>query len=338
MPEEKIPEDEALLSPTERLPPPSHSEQQGQAIEVISIRGAIAEVATDYKKRKHVFRLITDIKAEYLFEASDEKEMKAWIDIINTYSKLGGPLPDAEIQKPQQAPTEDSKKPTKLLDKILGKTDKKIKHKKIFGADISDQPSSEDLGVPLFVEKCISVIEANGLDSVGIYRLSGNAGLINELREKVDQDISKVNFANPTTYDGDLNVVTGLLKSYFREMAEPLMTFQFYDSFIAAGRLEDYNDKMYSIQHVISLLPDVNYKTLKYLAEHLARIAEKEEENKMAPANLAIVFGPNLLRPKEESALTMMSDMNIKCAVIEAIVQQPAWMFSIEHHPQTQQQ
>jgi hypothetical protein len=44
-------------------------------------------VAVDYKKRKNVFRLITEAKAEYLFEAPDEKEMKAWISAINAFAK-----------------------------------------------------------------------------------------------------------------------------------------------------------------------------------------------------------------------------------------------------------
>ena len=47
-------------------------------------------------------------------------------------------------------------------------------------------------------------------------------------------DVSKVNFSNPASYDSDMNVVTGLLKTYFRELPEPLLTFHYYDSFIAA--------------------------------------------------------------------------------------------------------
>jgi len=47
----------------------------------------------------------------------------------------------------------------------------------------------------------------------------------------------------------------------------------------------------------------------------------------MAIPNLAIVFGPNLLRPKDETASSLIGEMNQKCAVIEAILQQPVWMF-----------
>ena len=49
------------------------------------------------------------------------------------------------------------------------------------------KPIVEDLGIPYFVEKCVSVIEAAGLQSVGVYRLSGNAGIISDLKDKIDQ-------------------------------------------------------------------------------------------------------------------------------------------------------
>jgi len=110
---------------------------------------------------------------------------------------------------------------------------------------------------------------------------------------------------------------------------------------------------MYSIQHIVSLLPEINYRTLKYLIEHLARfvlskclpcplslltldslglnrVMQHEEVTKMGSQNLAIVFGPNLLRAKEQNPLSMLTDMNTQCAVVEALIQQPVWMFSIE--------
>jgi len=71
-------EDPALLSPTSESRP-----------EVISIRNAVTEIATDYKKRKYVFRIITESKAEYLFQAADDKEMKSWVNSLATFAKVG---------------------------------------------------------------------------------------------------------------------------------------------------------------------------------------------------------------------------------------------------------
>jgi len=41
--------------------------------------------------------------------------------------------------------------------------------------------------VPLLVEVCIFNIEDRGLDSQGIYRIPGNAGVVHELQEQLDR-------------------------------------------------------------------------------------------------------------------------------------------------------
>ncbi len=44
---------------------------------------SLAERAADYVKKQHVFRLRTADRAEYLFQASDEKELLTWIETLN---------------------------------------------------------------------------------------------------------------------------------------------------------------------------------------------------------------------------------------------------------------
>ncbi|KAM6906877.1 spectrin family protein isoform 3-T3 [Xenentodon cancila] len=48
----------------------------------ISLGDAVCEVAHDYKKRKHVFKLRLGDGKEYLFQAKDEEEMSSWIRSI----------------------------------------------------------------------------------------------------------------------------------------------------------------------------------------------------------------------------------------------------------------
>jgi len=85
----------------------------------------------------------------------------------------------------------------------------------------------------------------------------------------------------------------------------------------------DYDTRMLRIQELIHGLPEINFNTLQYLAGHLARVASNSEVNKMAASNLAIVFGPNVLKARVEDIQTMMHDMPYKCTVIEAMIQQP---------------
>ncbi|XP_067336083.1 spectrin beta chain, non-erythrocytic 1-like isoform X3 [Channa argus] len=48
----------------------------------ISLKDAVCEVALDYKKKKHVFKLKITDGNEYLFQAKDDEEMNTWISTI----------------------------------------------------------------------------------------------------------------------------------------------------------------------------------------------------------------------------------------------------------------
>ncbi|XP_068183788.1 spectrin beta chain, non-erythrocytic 1 isoform X2 [Antennarius striatus] len=49
----------------------------------VSLKEALCEVASDYKKKKHVFKLKITDGNEYLFQAKDDEEMNAWISAIS---------------------------------------------------------------------------------------------------------------------------------------------------------------------------------------------------------------------------------------------------------------
>ena len=57
----------------------------------------------------------------------------------------------------------------------------------MFGCELSALCARENTNVPLFLVKFIEHIEKNGLDVVGIYRLSGNAASVTKLRYLVEQ-------------------------------------------------------------------------------------------------------------------------------------------------------
>ncbi|XP_069773508.1 spectrin beta chain, non-erythrocytic 1-like isoform X2 [Narcine bancroftii] len=50
----------------------------------LSLKDALCEVAADYKKKKHVFKLRLNNGHEYLFHGKDEEEMDNWIHNVNT--------------------------------------------------------------------------------------------------------------------------------------------------------------------------------------------------------------------------------------------------------------
>merc|ERR1712088_1129349 len=55
----------------------------------MELTGGTAEIATDYTKKKHVFRLKLSNGGESLFQASDDEEMSQWVNAINTVADPG---------------------------------------------------------------------------------------------------------------------------------------------------------------------------------------------------------------------------------------------------------
>ena len=106
----------------------------------------------------------------------------------------------------------------------------------------------------MVVYQCIQAVELFGLNVEGIYRLSGNATHIAQMKAVFDNgmscfrvrflavadeahiDSSQVDFTNPENFYHDVNSVAGLLKQFFRDLPDPLFTNERYNEFIAAAR------------------------------------------------------------------------------------------------------
>ena len=66
-------------------------------------------------------------------------------------------------------------------------------------------------------------------------------------------------------------------------------------------------------------MPLANREMLKVLIRHLNKVAAKHEINLMTAANLGVVFGPTLLRPKEETVASIM-DIKFCNEVVEILI------------------
>lgn len=78
-----------------------------------------------------------------------------------------------------------------------------------------------------------------------------------------------------------MNVLSSLLKTYFRRLPDSLITTEKYKQFIETNRLPDPQSRLVALKQLIKTLPDYNYETLKYLAIHLRKVAEHGEMNKV---------------------------------------------------------
>ncbi|KAK9763634.1 hypothetical protein K7432_009503 [Basidiobolus ranarum] len=188
----------------------------------------------------------------------------------------------------------------------------------IFGVSLCDYCEKKNCTVPYIVEKCIGLIEDQGLEKQGLYRVSGNKAQIENLRHAFEQDEN-------ITFGSELNVsaLASLLKSYFLKLPEPLFNFPSerrieysskykYEDELVECRLtslliteiKDEFIRLEFLRQELKLLSPPHYDTLRYLVNHLGRIAQFSETNKMTPYNLSLIFTPVIFQDTPETKRT----------------------------------
>ncbi|XP_015428005.1 PREDICTED: rho GTPase-activating protein 27 [Myotis davidii] len=80
------------------------------------------------------------------------------------------------------------------------------------------------------------------------------------------------------------------------------------------------------VRSLVHTLPAPNHETMRLLFQHLCRVIEYGEQNRMSVQSVAIVFGPTLLRPETEEA-SMPMTMVFQNQVVELILQQCSDIF-----------
>ncbi|ESO00826.1 hypothetical protein HELRODRAFT_82443, partial [Helobdella robusta] len=119
----------------------------------------------------------------------------------------------------------------------------------------------------------------------------------------------------------DVNVVSSLLKLFFRKLPEPLITTSLYRPAIDAIRHTTEVDRVRELKKILHKLPVHHFETFKYLSRHLKRVALKGDSNKMTANNISIVFGPTLICSREEHDVnSLIVDMPDQCRVVEACI------------------
>ncbi|XP_075684740.1 beta-chimaerin isoform X3 [Rhinoderma darwinii] len=197
--------------------------------------------------------------------------------------------------------------------------------KKVYSCDLTTLVKAHNTPRPMVVEMCIQEIESRGLKSEGLYRVSGFTEHIEDVKMAFDRDGDKTDLSS-TTYP-DINIITGALKLYFRDLPIPVITYDIYSKFIEAAKVSKPDERLEAIHESLMLLPPAHFETLRYLMIHLKKVTQNEKENLMGAENLSIVFGPTLMRPPEENAMTSLNDMRHQRQVVQLLIQNEDVLF-----------
>ncbi|XP_055387688.1 rho GTPase-activating protein 92B-like [Condylostylus longicornis] len=192
------------------------------------------------------------------------------------------------------------------------------KKKKIFGVPLKDHLSSTGREISYVIELCCLILLERGLNEEGLLRVNCAGTKLKRFKNAIDAQ-----YAIPPLQQDyqDVHLAACVLKSYLRELPEPLLTFALYEQFLSAAQRSTIAERKSAIKNAVNQLPKENYDNLKYLTKFLWHFCQHSDKNKMTSQNIAIVMSPNILWPPDSSkdsqtfSLQVSSSANVNTIV-----------------------
>ncbi|CEP63049.1 GTPase-activating protein BEM2 LALA0_S07e01266g [Lachancea lanzarotensis] len=248
----------------------------------------------------HSLKITMDNGVEHILQAMSHHDMMEWLRLINL-----------------------SKRYSFHSQKYKGKTSNKI-----FGVPIEDVCEREGSIIPNIVVKLLEEIELRGLDEMGLYRVPGSVGSINALKSAFDEEGA---VSNTFTLEDDrwfeINTIAGCFKLYLRELPDSLFTKQKLGDFVNLALQHksneiDYDQFKLGVRDALKTLPLYNFHMMKRTFEHLNRVDQHVENNRMDATNLAIVFSMSFL-DQDDLAASMGPSLGALQALLQAFIRKP---------------
>ncbi|CAH1377955.1 hypothetical protein MTP99_019339 [Tenebrio molitor] len=203
-----------------------------------------------------------------------------------------------EKEKDVEKKKDRDKKNDKKVDKEKMKSEKTKKLKQsvdetsdigeilpIYGATIEvavERSRCHDgVDIPLPVRECIDYVETIGISFEGVYKISGTKSKVLQIRKMYNQR------ANLKLSDYDTPTVTSLLKTYLRDLPEPVFTNDLLIRFEEAGAILNLNTREKHLKILVDNLPPYNKLLLGWLITHLNNVSLNEKSNKMNKQSLS---------------------------------------------------
>ncbi|KAB0405350.1 hypothetical protein E2I00_006964 [Balaenoptera physalus] len=163
------------------------------------------------------------------------------------------------------------------------------KDRHVFGVPLTVNVQRTGQPLPQSIQQAMRYLRNHCLDQVGLFRKSGVKSRIQALRQMNESAIDCVNYEGQSAYD-----VADMLKQYFRDLPEPLMTNKLSETFLQIYQYVPKDQRLQAIKAAIMLLPDENREVLQTLLYFLSDVTAAVKENQMTPTNLAVCLAPSL--------------------------------------------
>ncbi|KAL2094680.1 hypothetical protein ACEWY4_009399 [Coilia grayii] len=161
--------------------------------------------------------------------------------------------------------------------------------KHVFGVPpiVNVQRSGQPL--PQSIQQAMRFLRSQCLGQVGLFRKSGVKSRIQALRQLNENSPDHVTYTDQSAYD-----VADLLKQYFRDLPEPVLTTKLTDTFLQIYQCVPKEQRLQAVQAAVILLPDENREVLQTLLYFLSDIA-LAPANQMTAETLAVCLAPSIL-------------------------------------------
>ncbi|CAJ0837001.1 8219_t:CDS:10 [Entrophospora sp. SA101] len=181
-----------------------------------------------------------------------------------------------------------------------------------FGVPLEEKAKHDLRFIPQIVTKCLRSASWSDNDKKLLWITSVPLASIHSLREELN-DGGKITLKKLREYD--LAIVAGILKLYFMELPECLLTFELYEPvkmlYSISPEDQDEQTKLSSVANLLNTsLPEGNYHTLEAFVSHLHRFIVSTQADDSYTTILAQIYGFILLRPPNESTVFLHDKHN----------------------------
>nr|XP_032808241.1 rho GTPase-activating protein 19-like isoform X2 [Petromyzon marinus] len=179
---------------------------------------------------------------------------------------------------------------------------KKVEKGAVFGAPLTEEGIAR-------IYQLIEYLHKN-LHVEGLFRVSGSSLRQQALRDLLNSG-REVDLDNAMFHPQD---VASVLKAFLGELPEPLLTHRHYNAHLKINELTLFDTKgnktsvvdkerqLEALQLLFLLLPPANRNLLRLLLDLLHQTARRQDTNKMSAFNLALMFSPHILWPRNVTA------------------------------------
>ncbi|MXQ95285.1 hypothetical protein E5288_WYG005083 [Bos mutus] len=160
--------------------------------------------------------------------------------------------------------------------------------------------------IPPVLRYTVTYLREKGLHTEGLFRRSASVQTVREIQRLYNQ-------GKPVNFDdyGDIHLPAVILKTFLRELPQPLLTFEAYEQILEITSVES-SLRVTCCRQILQNLPEHNYAVLSYLMGFLHEVSQESISNKMNSSNLACVFGLNLIWPSQgASSLSALVPLNL---------------------------